>query len=141
MTRVIDGLVNVDFADRAMPDWMERVKEDYFGGKISFSSPDLGENLEEMDAHGVERAILMVQVGATEARALEFVEARPDRFRVRCRRLQPLRPMPAPAGPRDVYQEPRSSRPSSSVTPPEHADDAAVQAPGRSADCLFQVLR
>jgi predicted TIM-barrel fold metal-dependent hydrolase len=95
MARVIDGLVNVDFGDRAMPDWMERVKEDYFGGKFSFSSPDLDEMLEEMDAHGVERAILMAQVGSAGGRALDFVEARPDRFALGVGGFDLLRPMPA----------------------------------------------
>src|SRR5438445_166748 len=55
--RAIDGLVNVDFADRAMPDWMVRVKEDYFkGGDSFFTSPELNELLDDMDAHGVEKA-------------------------------------------------------------------------------------
>ena len=36
MTRAIDCLVNVDFADRELPDWMVRVKEDYFKADDSF---------------------------------------------------------------------------------------------------------
>src|SRR5919109_794297 len=74
MTRAIDGLVNVDFADRAMPDWMVRGKEDYFNGG--------------------EKAILMCQVKATEGRALSFVEARPDRFALGVGGFDLLRPMP-----------------------------------------------
>jgi len=81
MTRAIDGLVNVDFADRPMPDWMVRVKEDYFkGGDSFFTSPEIDELIEDMDARGVEKAILLTQVSATEGRALSFAEARPDRF-------------------------------------------------------------
>ena len=58
MTRAIDGLVNVDMGDREQPDWMVRVKEDYFkGGESFFKSPELSELLDDMDAHGVERAI------------------------------------------------------------------------------------
>jgi uncharacterized protein len=96
MTRVIDGLVNVDFADREMPDWMVRVKEDYFKGAESFfRSPELGELLEDMDAHGVERAILMTGVRATEGRALDFAAARPDRFALAVGGMNLLRPMPA----------------------------------------------
>jgi uncharacterized protein len=95
MARVIDGLVNVDFADRAMPEWMERVKEDYFGGKFSFSSPDLAEMLDDMDAHGVEKAVLMASVRASRGRAFEFVEARPDRFALGVGGFNLLRPMPA----------------------------------------------
>ena len=79
--RAIDCLVNVDFADRQMPDWMVRVKEDYFkGGDSFFASPDLEKLLDDMDANGVEKAILMTQVDVTEGRALSFVEKRPDRF-------------------------------------------------------------
>jgi uncharacterized protein len=96
VTRVIDGLVNVDFADRPMPDWMARVKEDYFkGGESFFASPELNQLLDDMDAHGVEKAILMCPVGATEGRALTFVEKRPDRFALAVGGLNLLRPMPA----------------------------------------------
>jgi predicted TIM-barrel fold metal-dependent hydrolase len=95
MTRAIDCLVNVDFGEREMPDWMVRVKDDYFGGRFDLTSPDLGQMLEDMDAHGVERAILMSQVGATEGRALEFVEARPDRFALGVGGFNLLRPMSA----------------------------------------------
>src|SRR5262249_57900064 len=93
--RAIDGLVNVDFADRAMPDWMVRVKEDYFKGDDSFfRSPELSELLDNMDANGVERAILMSGVGATEGRTLSFVEARPDRFSLAVGGFNLLTPMP-----------------------------------------------
>jgi uncharacterized protein len=81
MIRAIDGLVNVDMGDRPQPDWMARVKEDYFkGGDAFFKSPELSELIDDMDANGVERAILLAQVGMTQGRALDFVEARPDRF-------------------------------------------------------------
>ena len=94
MTRAIDGLVNVDMGDREQPDWMVRVKEDYFkGGESFFKSPELSELLDDMDAHGVERAILMTQVGATEGRALSFVEARPDRFALAVGGFNLLKPM------------------------------------------------
>jgi uncharacterized protein len=96
MTRVIDGLVNVDFADRKMPDWMVRVKEDYFkGGESFFRSPELPELLDDMDAHGVERAILMSGVGAREGRAASFAAERPDRFALAAGGLDLLRPMKA----------------------------------------------
>jgi predicted TIM-barrel fold metal-dependent hydrolase len=93
--RAIDGLVNVDFADREMPDWMVRVKDDYFKGGFEFASPELEQLLEDMDAHGVEKAILMTQVGATAAtsRAVRFAEARPDRFRLGVGGFNLLRPM------------------------------------------------
>jgi predicted TIM-barrel fold metal-dependent hydrolase len=81
MTRVIDGLMNVDFADREMPDWMVRVKEDYFkAGESFFKSPELGELVDDMDANGVERAILIANVRDLEGRAVRFARERPDRF-------------------------------------------------------------
>jgi predicted TIM-barrel fold metal-dependent hydrolase len=95
MTRAIDGLVNVDMGDRQQPEWMVRVKEDYFkGGDSFFKSPELSELLDDMDAHGVERAILLAQVGAPEGRALAFVEARPDRFALGVGGFNLLKPMP-----------------------------------------------
>jgi len=95
MTRAIDCLVNVDFADRAMPDWMVRVKEDYFKGDDSFfKSPELSELLDNMDANGVERAILMSGAGGDTSRALSFVDARPDRFSLAVGGFNLLKPMP-----------------------------------------------
>jgi uncharacterized protein len=95
MTRAIDGLVNVDFADRAMPDWMVRVKEDYFkGGDSFFASPELDQLLDDMDAHGVEKSILLCRVNQTEGRSLSFVEARPDRFALGVGGFDLLKPMP-----------------------------------------------
>jgi predicted TIM-barrel fold metal-dependent hydrolase len=100
MTRAIDCLVNVDMGDRPPPDWMIRVKEDYFkGGDSFFKSPELSELLDDMDANGVERAILLASVAATgrevgESRALSFVEARPDRFALAAGGFNLLKPMP-----------------------------------------------
>ena len=95
MTRAIDGLVNVDMGDREQPDWMVRVKEDYFkGGDSFFKSPELSELIDDMDTNGVERAILLAQVGTTEGRALSFVEARPDRFALGVGGFNLLKPMP-----------------------------------------------
>ena len=97
MMRAIDGLVNVDFADREMPDWMVRVKDDYFKGGFEFASPELNQLLEDMDAHGVQKAILMTQVGATAetSRAVRFAEAQPDRFALGVGGFPLLRPMKA----------------------------------------------
>jgi len=95
MTRAIDGLVNVDFADWEMPEWMVRVKDDYFkAGDSFFRSPELNELIDDMDANGVERAILMTNLKATECRALTFVEARPDRFALAVGGFNLLKPMP-----------------------------------------------
>jgi uncharacterized protein len=92
--RAIDCLVNVDFADRKQPDWMIRVKEDYFKAGDSFlKSPELPQLLEDMDAHGVERAILLARVGDSEGRAVRFSVERPDRFALGVGGLNLLRPM------------------------------------------------
>lgn len=92
--RAIDGLVNVDFGDREMPDWMIRVKEDYFkGGDSFFKSPELNELLEDMDAHGVERANLIVGARQEGGRAMQFVEARPERFSLAVGGFNLLKPM------------------------------------------------
>jgi predicted TIM-barrel fold metal-dependent hydrolase len=94
MSRAIDCLVNVDMGDKKPPDWMIRVKEDYFKGGESFlKSPELSELIDDMDAHGVERAILLTQVDATASRALQYVEARPDRFALGVGGFNLLRPM------------------------------------------------
>jgi predicted TIM-barrel fold metal-dependent hydrolase len=94
MTKAIDCLVNVGFADELHPDWMVRVKEDYFKGDDSFfSSPELPELLETMDAQGVERAILLTRVGADGDRAQRYVAARPDRFSLGVGGFNLLKPM------------------------------------------------
>jgi predicted TIM-barrel fold metal-dependent hydrolase len=95
MTRAIDCLINVDLGDAPPPDWLVRVKEDYFKGGDSFlKSPELSELLDDMDANGVERAILMTRVDDGESRARSFAEARPDRFALALGGFNLLRPMP-----------------------------------------------
>ncbi len=90
----IDCLVNVGFADEMHPDWMDRVKEDYFKGDDSFfSSPELPELVDEMDALGVEKAILLTRVGAVDDRAQRFVAERPDRFALGIGGFNLLKPM------------------------------------------------
>ena len=94
MTRAIDCLVNVDFADQKQPEWMTRVKEDYFkAGDAFFKSPELPELLEDMDANGVEKAILVTRVGVEEDRAQRFAHAQPDRFKLAVGGFNLLRPM------------------------------------------------
>ncbi len=95
MMRAIDGLVNVDLGDQVPPEWLVRVKEDYFKAGDSFlKSPELTELIDAMDAAGVERAVLMARVGDTESRARAYTEARPDRFALAVGGFNLLRPMP-----------------------------------------------
>jgi len=94
VTKAIDSLVNVNFADQKQPEWMVRVKEDYFkAGDSFFQSPELPELLENMDANGVEKAILITQIGAKDDRAQRFVQTEPGRFRLAVGGFNLLKPM------------------------------------------------
>jgi uncharacterized protein len=96
MNRAIDCLVNVDLGDKKQPEWMVRVKEDYFKGGESFlASPELPELLEDMDAHGVERAIVLSKLGLEGDRGLRYVTERPDRLALGVGGLNLLRPVKA----------------------------------------------
>ena len=93
--RAHDLLVNTDMGDMKQPEWMVRVKEDYFkAGQSMFVSRELGELLDEMDEHGVERAVLMTNLGRSTERVLSFVDARPDRFSLGVGGHNLLEPMP-----------------------------------------------
>ncbi|HSQ00506.1 MAG TPA: amidohydrolase family protein [Candidatus Dormibacteraeota bacterium] len=95
MTRAIDCLVNVDMGDVEPPEWMLRVKEDTFKAGSSFlHSPELAELLDDMDANGVERAILLTKLGSSPDRAQRFAVERPDRFSLGVGGFNLLRPMP-----------------------------------------------
>lgn len=78
----IDCLVNVHLGDTAPPAWMVRVKEDYFKTEAMFRTVELEALLDEMDANGVAKAILMANMTDTDQRAFRYAEARPDRFAV-----------------------------------------------------------
>ena len=95
MAGVIDCLVNVDFGDRAQPDWMVAVKEDYFkAGEEMLASTSLPELLDDLDANGVTRAILLTSLAEPSRRALSYAQAHPDRFMLGVGGLDLLRPMP-----------------------------------------------
>jgi predicted TIM-barrel fold metal-dependent hydrolase len=55
---------------------------------------DLHELLDEMDAHGVEKAVLMDNIAKPSVTARSFVQARPDRFALAMGGVNLLRPMP-----------------------------------------------
>jgi len=96
VTRAIDCLVNVGMGDVRQPEWMVRVKDDLFkAGESMFKSAELPELLEDMDAHGVERAILLTRVDESDDRAQRFAVERPDRFRLGVGGLKLLQPMKA----------------------------------------------
>ncbi|MCV7346658.1 amidohydrolase family protein [Mycolicibacterium rhodesiae] len=97
MTRkVIDGLVNVHFGEiEQQPTWMLKVRDDYFKGpKSMFAQVDMAELLDEMDAQGVQKAVLMDNLVKPSATARKFAETRPDRFALAMGGLNLLTPMP-----------------------------------------------
>ena len=94
VARAHDLLVNTDMGDREHPEWMVRVKEDYFrAGDSMFTSRELPELLDEMDAMGVERSVLITRLTSPSTRVLSFVDARPDRFSIGIGGHDLLRPM------------------------------------------------
>lgn len=94
---VIDCLVNVHFGEtEKQPEFMTRVREDYFKGPKSMYDPvDMSELLDEMDTHGVRRAILMDNLNKPSVTARKFVEANPDRFALAMGGVNLLRPIPS----------------------------------------------
>ena len=96
-SRVIDCLVNVHFGEtEKQPTWMLKVRDDYFKGPDSMFAPvDLSALLDEMDEHGVRKAVLMDNLAKPSVTARKFVEAKPDRFALAMGGVNLLRPMPS----------------------------------------------
>ena len=94
--KAIDCLVNVHFGEAAtQPEWMVRVRDDYFkGDKSMFAQVDMSELLDEMDEQGVTKAVLMDSMAKPSTTARKFVEARPDRFSLAMGGVNLLRPVP-----------------------------------------------
>lgn len=93
--RAHDLLVNVDMGEQKPPDWLIRVKEDYFKAGQSFlESREPEQVLEEMDALGVERSVILGTINGPSERARRFLEQHPDRFSLGVGGLDLLRPMP-----------------------------------------------
>ena len=107
VARAHDLLVNTDMGDLKQPEWMVRVKEDYFkAGQSMFTSRELPELLDEMDGMGVERAVLMANLGRPSDRVLSFVDARPRPLQHRHRWSQPPAPDADPARARELRRRP-----------------------------------
>ncbi|OBG37870.1 amidohydrolase family protein [Mycolicibacter heraklionensis] len=95
-SQVIDCLVNVHFGENEQPSWMVRTRDDYFKGPASMFAPaDMSALLDEMDTHGVTKAVLMDNLVKPSVTARKFVEARPDRFALAMGGMNLLRPVPA----------------------------------------------
>ncbi|MEN3223652.1 amidohydrolase family protein [Mycolicibacterium porcinum] len=97
VNRVIDCLANVHFGETEnQPTFMKKVRDDYFKGPQSMYDPiDLSEMLDEMDTHGVQKAILMDSLAKPSVTARKFVEAQPERFALAMGGVNLLRPMPS----------------------------------------------
>jgi predicted TIM-barrel fold metal-dependent hydrolase len=77
----IDLWVNVTMGDLKPPEYLVRVKEDYFrAGPEFFRSFTLEEILAEMDEAGVDKAALSVGVREPARKVLDMVERRPERL-------------------------------------------------------------
>ena len=94
--RAHDCLVNVHFGDSEQPEYMFRVKNEYFKKDDSiFGKWDMPKVLDEMDANGVERAILTASLTKLDGSPVKFAQARPDRFALTAGGFDFLRPMPS----------------------------------------------
>ncbi|MGE0215639.1 amidohydrolase family protein [Mycolicibacterium sp.] len=95
--RVIDCLVNVHFGETAsQPDYMLKVRDDYFKGPQSlYDQVELPALLDEMAEHGVEKAILMDNLAKPSVTARKFVDERPDKFALAVGGIDLLRPIPS----------------------------------------------
>ena len=106
VARAHDLLVNTDLGDTKQPEWMVRVKEDYFkAGESMFKSRELPELLDEMDAMGVERAVLMTNLTRSTDRVLSFVEAAARPVQPRARRPRPPASDAEPARARELRRD------------------------------------
>ena len=94
--RAHDCLINVHFGDSEQPEYMFRVKNEYFKRDDSiFGKWDMSQVLDEMDANGVERAVLTANLSKPGGSPAKFAEARPDRFALTAGGFDFLRPMPS----------------------------------------------
>lgn len=96
--RAIDAWVNVNIAGQdgasgARPEFLERVREDYFKRDADdfFRTYGADELLATMDRLGVERAILTTAVQRPDPTTLEYTKSHPDRFALACQ-LDPTQP-------------------------------------------------
>jgi predicted TIM-barrel fold metal-dependent hydrolase len=81
MPRAIDCWVNTGMGDSAPPEFLKRVAEDYFKrSDVMFRSFTPDQLREQMDAAGVEKAVLTLSSEAPSAQVLAFPKADPERF-------------------------------------------------------------
>ncbi len=79
--RAIDCWVNVTMGEQAPPEFLLRVKEDYFKGGDSFlANIEADDLVREMDAAGLSKAVITIDVARPSPRALGFAAKYPGRF-------------------------------------------------------------
>lgn len=80
-TRAIDLWVNATMGRQQQPEFMVRVKEDYFhAGADFFKNLEPAEMLEIMDRAGVTKAVVTTPAESPSPEVLAFPEAYPERF-------------------------------------------------------------
>ena len=81
MVRAIDCWVNVTMGEQKPPEFLLRVKEDYFkGGDEFLKNIEADALIEQMDRAGVEKAVITIDASRPSERALRFAEKHPRRF-------------------------------------------------------------
>jgi len=81
MVRAIDCWVNVTMGEQKPPEFLVRVKEDYFkGGDEFLKNIEADALIEQMDRTGVEKAVITIDASRPSERALRFAEKHPRRF-------------------------------------------------------------
>jgi len=81
VVRAIDCWVNVTMGEQKPPDFLVRVKEDYFkGGDEFLKNIEADALIEQMDRAGVEKAVITIDASRPSERALRFAEKHPKRF-------------------------------------------------------------
>jgi predicted TIM-barrel fold metal-dependent hydrolase len=81
VVRAIDCWVNVTMGEGRPPDYLVRVKEDYFkGGDEFFRNLEPDALVEQMDRAGVEKAVITLDASRPSEHALRFAEKHPRRF-------------------------------------------------------------
>ncbi len=79
--RIVDCWMNADMPEWGEERWMLAVAERYLGsGRAGLRRLEASELLEEMNASGVEKAILDLDLDRPSAHTLKVVEAAPDRL-------------------------------------------------------------
>jgi predicted TIM-barrel fold metal-dependent hydrolase len=79
--RAIDLWVNVTMGEQEPPEYLVRVKEDYFkGGDEFFRNIEPERLIADMDAAGVEKAVVTLDAGSPSKHALRFAAKYPGRL-------------------------------------------------------------